>query len=117
MNNMKKLFISTVLLTSVLFSKAQQNDTLYAYGPGGPQAVMADCAAVFSKKMSIPVKVIAGPEAKWIEQAKQNARTATYVLTLLTLGVVAAMEASYALGGDTFYGFSNMARTKKTPIV
>jgi len=85
MNNMKKLFISTVLLTAVLFSKAQQNDTLYAYGPGGPQAAMADCAAVFSKKMSIPVKVIAGPEAKWIEQAKQNADLvfggAEYMLT------------------------------------
>ena len=85
MNNMKKLFISTVLLTAVSFSKAQQNDTLYAYGPGGPQAAMADCAAVFSKKMSIPVKVIAGPEAKWIEQAKQNADVvfggAEYMLT------------------------------------
>jgi len=46
---------------------------------------MADCAAVFSKKMSIPVKVIAGPEAKWIEQAKQNADVvfggAEYMLT------------------------------------
>ncbi len=85
MNNMKKLFISAILLTAVLFSKAQQNDTLYAYGPGGPQAAMADCAAVFSKKMSIPVKVIAGPEAKWIEQAKQNADVvfggAEYMLT------------------------------------
>jgi NADH-quinone oxidoreductase subunit N len=35
-------------------------------------------------------------------------RTATYVLTLLTLAVVAAMEAFYAAGGQTFYGFSNM---------
>ncbi len=35
-------------------------------------------------------------------------RTATHVLTLLTLGVVAALEAYYAIGGQTFYGFSNM---------
>lgn len=35
-------------------------------------------------------------------------RTGTYVLTLLTLAVVAAMEAFYALGGQTFYGFGNM---------
>ena len=35
-------------------------------------------------------------------------RTATYVVTLLTLGVVAAMEAAYAVTGRTFYGFSNM---------
>ncbi|MHB1249967.1 MAG: NADH-quinone oxidoreductase subunit NuoN [Polaromonas sp.] len=35
-------------------------------------------------------------------------RTGTYVLTLLTLAVVAIMEAFYAMGGQTFYGFSNM---------
>jgi len=35
-------------------------------------------------------------------------RTGTYVLTLLTLAVVAAMEAFYAVGGQTFYGFGNM---------
>ena len=39
---------------------------------------------------------------------KSPMRTATYVLTLVTLGVVAALEASYAMGGQTFYGFSNM---------
>ncbi len=39
---------------------------------------------------------------------KTPRRTVTYVLTLVTLGVVAAMEASYALGGQTFYGFGNM---------
>lgn len=35
-------------------------------------------------------------------------RTGTYALTLLTLVVLAAMEASYALGGQTLYGFGNM---------
>jgi NADH-quinone oxidoreductase subunit N len=35
-------------------------------------------------------------------------RTATHVMTLVTLGVVAALEASYAMGGQTFYGFGNM---------
>jgi NADH-quinone oxidoreductase subunit N len=35
-------------------------------------------------------------------------RTATYVLTLLTLGVVAVLEALYASGGQTIYGFSGM---------
>ena len=39
---------------------------------------------------------------------KTRLRTVTYVLTLLTLAVVAAMEAAYALGGETFYGFSKM---------
>ena len=35
-------------------------------------------------------------------------RTFTYVLTLATLGVVALMQALYASGGQTMYGFGNM---------
>ena len=35
-------------------------------------------------------------------------RTGTYVLTLLALGVVAVLEALYASGGNTIYGFGNM---------
>ncbi|MET0311727.1 MAG: NADH-quinone oxidoreductase subunit NuoN [Burkholderiaceae bacterium] len=35
-------------------------------------------------------------------------RGTTYVLTLATLGVVAFMQACYAVGGDTLYGFGNM---------
>ncbi|KQR49900.1 NADH-quinone oxidoreductase subunit NuoN [Acidovorax sp. Leaf160] len=35
-------------------------------------------------------------------------RTGTYVLTMLTLAVVAALQAMYATGGGTFYGFGNM---------
>ena len=35
-------------------------------------------------------------------------RTATYVLTLLTLGVVAVLQAMYATGGQTIYGFGGM---------
>jgi NADH-quinone oxidoreductase subunit N len=39
---------------------------------------------------------------------KSPMRTLTYVLTLLTLGGVAALEAAYALGGQTYYGFGKM---------
>ena len=35
-------------------------------------------------------------------------RTATYVLTLMTLGVVAVLQAMYATGGQTMYGFGGM---------
>lgn len=35
-------------------------------------------------------------------------RTGTYLLTLLTLAVVAALQAGYASGGATLYGFGNM---------
>jgi len=39
---------------------------------------------------------------------KSPMRTLTYVLTLITLAVVAAVQAAYAIGGQTFYGFGNM---------
>ncbi len=39
---------------------------------------------------------------------KSPQRTLTYVLTLLTLAVVAALTAAYAIGGNTVYGFGNM---------
>ena len=39
---------------------------------------------------------------------KTQHRTGTYVLSLLTLAVVAAMEASVAISGETYYGFGKM---------
>lgn len=39
---------------------------------------------------------------------KSRTRTATYILTMLTLAVVAALQANYALAGQTMYGFDNM---------
>ncbi len=39
---------------------------------------------------------------------KSPKRTPTYVLTLLTLGVVAVLHGLYANGGNTLYGFGNM---------
>ncbi len=39
---------------------------------------------------------------------KSPRRTATYVLTLLTLGVVAVLHGLYATGENTLYGFGNM---------
>jgi len=39
---------------------------------------------------------------------KSRTRTGTYLLTMLTLAVVAALEANAALSGQTLYGFGNM---------
>ena len=39
---------------------------------------------------------------------KTPRRTLTYILTLLTLGVVAVLQGLYASGGATSYGFGNM---------
>ncbi len=39
---------------------------------------------------------------------KSPRRTATFLLSLLTLGVVAVLQGAYAAGGATLYGFGNM---------
>ena len=39
---------------------------------------------------------------------KSARRTGTYVLTMLTLAVVAVLQGMYASSGNTFYGFGNM---------
>ena len=39
---------------------------------------------------------------------KSPRRTTTYLLSMLTLAVVAALQAAYATGGSTIYGFGNM---------
>lgn len=83
-----KIFVFILALNFTAVAEAQK-DTLFVYGPGGPQAAMDECAKTFTKKMSVPVKVIAGPEAKWIEQAKQNADVvfggAEYMLTQFSM--------------------------------
>lgn len=80
---MKALFIFLLCLNLSFIANGQ--DTLYVYGPGGPQAPMEECAKLFSKKIAGSVKITAGPEDKWIEHAKQNADViyggAEYMLT------------------------------------
>lgn len=51
-----------------------QIDTLFVYGPGGPYAPIKECAGIFnSSNNNFFVKIIAGPENKWIVKAKNNA--------------------------------------------
>ena len=80
-----KILILAIFAFAPAIIFAQAKDTLFIYGPGGPAAAMEECAKIFSAKNSIPVKVTAGPEAKWIDNAKQNADIvfggAEYMLT------------------------------------
>ncbi|QUW23860.1 substrate-binding domain-containing protein [Sporosarcina sp. Marseille-Q4063] len=50
----------------------KDNNIVYVYGPGGPFGPMEELAKRFSKGQGIQVQVVAGPEGKWIENAKQN---------------------------------------------
>ena len=70
---MKKVLASAWLFITTIAAHAQSKDTLFVYGPGGPQAPMEECAKLCTNQTGIPVKVIAGPETKWIDQAKRNA--------------------------------------------
>lgn len=66
-----------------------QESGLKAYGPGGPLGPMRECAEMFSRESGIAVTVTAGPEATWIDQAKQDGDLifggAEYMLTDFTL--------------------------------
>lgn len=85
---MRKLILWVFIGMLPGFLKAQP-DTLFVYGPGGPAAAMEECAKVFARKTAIAVKVNAGPEAGWIEQAKHNADIvfggAEYMLTQFSM--------------------------------
>ena len=82
---MNKLLIFAILSFLPAFIVAQNKDTLFIYGPGGPLKPIEECGIIFSKKAGIPLKVIAGPEAKWVDDAKKNADLvfggAEYMLT------------------------------------
>ncbi|MFK2824818.1 extracellular solute-binding protein [Bacillus sp. B190/17] len=63
-------------ISSVISKKgsAMNNDAVVkVYGPGGPLGPMKEAAEQFTKETGIKVEVIAGPEEKWIGQAKQEA--------------------------------------------
>jgi accessory colonization factor AcfC len=82
---MKKHFLIIFLIELISHGAFAQTDTLHVYGPGGPLSAMQDCAKAFTAKTRIPVKVIGGPEPKWLTQAQQNADViyggAEYMLT------------------------------------
>lgn len=58
---------------AVLSHAALAQETLFAYGPGGPAPAMKEAASAFEKKMGIKVEVTAGPTPAWLDKAKNNA--------------------------------------------
>ncbi len=80
----KKVSVLVTLITTSIIVNAQ-TDTIYVYGPGGPLSAMKACATQFTTITKIPVKVIGGPESKWLSSAEKNADIiyggAEYMLT------------------------------------
>ena len=107
---MKKKLIGALFLmatvgagASAVFAQnagsVEKQKTLNVYGPGGPKAAIEECSDMFSRMRGVTVKVTAGPEAKWIEQARSDADIifggAEYMLTQFALkhpNLVDAME-------------------------
>ncbi|MCG3088951.1 extracellular solute-binding protein [Sporosarcina cyprini] len=52
---------------------SQNDHVIRVYGPGGPLGPIKEAAEKFSAETGIQVEVTAGPEGKWIDQAKQDA--------------------------------------------
>ncbi len=67
----KLIFPFLTIFILPLLTQAQ-GDTLFVYGAGGPQAAMEECAEIFSKTILLPIKIIAGPEINWIDDARKN---------------------------------------------
>ncbi|WP_124950953.1 extracellular solute-binding protein [Sulfuriferula thiophila] len=65
---------AATLFSILAFSQASQaQETLYAYGPGGPAPAMKEAAAEFEKTTGVKVEVTAGPTGKWLDKAKTDA--------------------------------------------
>ncbi|MCU6602830.1 extracellular solute-binding protein [Peribacillus frigoritolerans] len=78
----KVIFVGWISLMLVLLGFSLQmvpkhgqavNDVVKVYGPGGPLGPIKELAEQFTKETGIKVEVTAGPENKWIDQAKQDA--------------------------------------------
>lgn len=74
MSNKKWLSILIGIFISFFMGESPQaqEKILKIYGPGGPLVPMKECGEVFSKANGIKVEVTAGPESKWVTQAKQD---------------------------------------------
>lgn len=78
----KVIFVGWISLMAVLLGFSPEmgsnrgqavNDVVKVYGPGGPLGPIKEVAEQFTKETGIKVEVTAGPEEKWIDQAKQDA--------------------------------------------
>lgn len=66
---MKKALISLLAMLSSAVAYADIN----LYGPGGPHTALQEAATLYTQKTGGKVNVHYGPQAKWNEQARQDA--------------------------------------------
>lgn len=83
------LMLIAALAPGVAAAQEPTGRVLHVYGPGGPLAPMQEAAERFGRERGVRVVVTGGPEAQWIERAKQDADLiyggAEYMLSQFTL--------------------------------
>lgn len=84
------LIALAVISLSTLDVRAEE--TLLAYGPGGPAPAMKEAADVFAKAHGIRVEVTAGPTPGWISKARDDADVIFSGSEYMMTDFVAAME-------------------------
>lgn len=100
MRAMRALALCSALAAS---PAALAQETLYAYGPGGPAPAMKEAAAAFEKSAGVKVEVTAGPTPKWLDQAKARADLVFSGSETMMTDFVQAMD-------------GQLAHTKITPL-
>ncbi|MHB0970755.1 MAG: substrate-binding domain-containing protein [Thermoanaerobaculia bacterium] len=67
------LMLVAALAPGVAAAQEPTERVLHVYGPGGPLAPMQEAAERFGRERGVRVVVTGGPEAQWIDRAKQDA--------------------------------------------
>jgi accessory colonization factor AcfC len=67
---MRYLSLTLGLAASLLAGSANAQETIRAFGPGGPAPAMKEAAAAFGAKANVKVDVVAGPTGEWLDKAK-----------------------------------------------
>lgn len=74
---------------TIAAQRGEPSGGLHVYGPGGPLAPMKACTEQFARTTKVPVSVVGGPEAEWIDAARRDADLvfggAEYMLTAFDL--------------------------------
>lgn len=67
---MKRFALAISIVVGLLTGSAQAQETIKAFGPGGPAPAMKEAAAAFGAKANVKVEIVAGPTSEWLNRAK-----------------------------------------------
>lgn len=67
---MKRLILAISIVVGLLAGPAHAQETIRAFGPGGPAPAMKEAATAFGAKENVKVEIVAGPTGEWLDRAK-----------------------------------------------